>query len=816
MRFALVYLLLLLITTPIFAQQVTLSGKITDEHGKPIPFTSVYIQNTTQGASANSEGDYSLQLKPGQYTIQYKAVGYKQESRKIDLTQSKTLNLTLSIEFYQLQSVAINGNGEDPAYAIIRKAIKKRKSYLNEVKAYTCDVYIKGLQKLLDAPKKFLGQDVGQVTREIGLDSNRRGIVYLSESQSKYSFMAPDKVHEEMISSKVSGSNRAFSFNRASDMRVNFYENFEKWDGISLRPLISPIADNALFYYNYKYIGATVENGNTINKIKVIPRRAHDPCFEGYIYIQEDSWRLVGLDLFITKKANISFADTIKINQQFVPVSNKAWMTSTIRLDFTGGLLGFKLGGYFISVYKNYDLDPAFNKKDFNEVLRITNGINKKDSTYWNQQRPIPLTNEEKTDYERKEVLAKKRESKPYLDSLDKANNKFKLVNLALTGINLRNRYKKEYYHFDPIATTFQFNTVQGFAFNYNAGYTKVIDTVNNRAYKLGANIGYGFSDHILNGGISAIIPVNQFAFGLNAGSDVVDMNELKPISTLSNTVHGLFVRENYEKFYQKQFVSASFGGRIAGGWQANATAEWANRNWLPNTSAFTFAHNNRVYTSNNPLLPGQDVPLFLENQSLKISLRTTYDFSSKYETYPNGKRYLPSPYPTIGLNFTRGIKNILGSDVDYDKLSADISKSDISMGIYGTSSFYIGAGKFLSANSLYYPDYNQFRGNEGLFYRGGISSFLLLNYYTYSTRTQYIEGHFEHNFSGFITNKIPLIRKLKLQEILHLNYLSSPELKNYYELGIGVQYFNLRILYGTSYNSGSNVHSAIRLGVSL
>jgi hypothetical protein len=214
-------------------------------------------------------------------------------------------------------------------------------------------------------------------------------------------------------------------------------------------------------------------------------------------------------------------------------------------------------------------------------------------------------------------------------------------------------------------------------------------------------------------------------------------------------------------------------------------------------------------------LLPAQNVPLFPENQSFKIILRTTYDFSDKYETYPAGRRYLPSPYPTIGLSYTEGIKGVLGSDVDYSKLSADVSKSNIYTGILGYTSFYFGAGKFLNTNSLFYPDYKQFAGNEVLFYKSGPSSFLLLNYYIFSTYTQYIEGHYEQNFSGFFLNKIPLIRKLKLQEILDVNYLSTPTIKNYTELGVGIQYLNFRLMYGRSYNSGSNTNSAIRLGVS-
>src|SRR5665213_4430024 len=248
--------LFLFISLHVFSQQITIKGKITDEHNQAIPFASVYIRNTTRGTSANSEGEYTLQVKPGACDVQYKAVGYKQESRKLSLTANLVINVILTAEAYQLKDVVISAGGEDPAYAIIRKTIKKRKTHLNEVNAYTCLVYIKGLQKLLAAPKKFMGIDVQKAARENGLDSNRRGIVYLSESESKHSFMKPDKTHEEMISSKVSGSNRAFSFNRASDLEVNFYKNIQDWEGLSNRPLISPIADNALFYYHYKYIGS--------------------------------------------------------------------------------------------------------------------------------------------------------------------------------------------------------------------------------------------------------------------------------------------------------------------------------------------------------------------------------------------------------------------------------------------------------------------------------------------------------------------------------------------------------------------------------
>ncbi|QKJ31211.1 carboxypeptidase-like regulatory domain-containing protein [Mucilaginibacter mali] len=802
----------------LFAQQSGVSGLITDEAGRPVPFVSVHIKGTTRGTSANSEGRYTLPLPTGEYELLYKAIGFKQGSKTITIKGAETVNIQLKTETYELKNVTIRAGAEDPAYAIIRKAIKKRKGYLNEVKAFSCDVYIKGLQKLLDAPKRFLGRDINEVAREAGLDSNRRGIIYLSESESKYSFKRPNEEHEEMISSKVSGNNRAFSFNRASDFKVNFYENLLDWDGLSNRPFVSPIADNALFYYNYKYMGFTTENGETINKIKVIPKRAHDPVFDGYIYIIDDSWRLHSVDLSMSKRSNIFLLDTLKINQQFLPVDKNAWMPSSVKFEFTGGFLGFKFGGYFIGIFKNYDIEPGFAKNSFNEVMRITKGVNKKDSTYWQNSRPIPLTDEEITDYKKKDKLAARRESKPYLDSIDAKRNKFNIGKLIIgSGYSHYNRYDRESYHFNSLSQSLLFNTVEGFAIDYGAGFRKQIDSNTNRNLNLAGKIRYGFANQKWHGSIYGNISNRELSFNWAAGSDVVDMNDRQPISPWWNTTHSLLFRQNFEKLYDKQFANLGINTRVIGTWTAGINAEYANRKWLPNASNYSiFNPGNRQYTSNNPLQPNADVPLFAENQSFKVTLRTSYDFSNKYSTYPNGRRYEPSKYPRVDLNFTHAFSNVFGSDVDYSLVNADITKSNMNLGMLGKTSFYIGAGKFLSAKSLTYVDYRHFSGNEIRFYTADINKFMLLDYYTYSTPDQYLEGHFEQNFSGFFLNKLPLIRKLKLQEIVDVNYLTTPALHNYTELGFGVQYLGFRVMFAKSFNTGDNLSNALRIGVKL
>src|SRR3546814_5114062 len=78
------------------------------------------------------------------------------------------------------------------------------------------------MQRMDDAPEKFLGMDVG---RALELDSNNRGIVYLSESQSELFVRERDAYKEVVYSSRVAGNNNGFSFNEASDLLFSFYPN---------------------------------------------------------------------------------------------------------------------------------------------------------------------------------------------------------------------------------------------------------------------------------------------------------------------------------------------------------------------------------------------------------------------------------------------------------------------------------------------------------------------------------------------------------------------------------------------------------------
>jgi len=53
-------LLLVLITQSAFAQDKTVSGKVSDESGLPIPGANVLISGTTSGIQTDFDGNFSI------------------------------------------------------------------------------------------------------------------------------------------------------------------------------------------------------------------------------------------------------------------------------------------------------------------------------------------------------------------------------------------------------------------------------------------------------------------------------------------------------------------------------------------------------------------------------------------------------------------------------------------------------------------------------------------------------------------------------------------------------------------------------------
>ena len=105
------YLLLLIPSRLIFAQQVDVRGVVTDStSGERLPFINVVIQNTSKGAATNINGFYLIpNVPPGTYEIAASAVGYKRNVRLVSIKGDGpvTLNFRLSPVSVELDEVVV-------------------------------------------------------------------------------------------------------------------------------------------------------------------------------------------------------------------------------------------------------------------------------------------------------------------------------------------------------------------------------------------------------------------------------------------------------------------------------------------------------------------------------------------------------------------------------------------------------------------------------------------------------------------------------------------------------------------------------------
>ena len=99
---------LLFFAVGVFAQQKTITGTVTDNSGVPLPGVNVVVKGTTNGASADFDGNYSISASEGQ-TLVFTSIGYKM--KEIQIGASSTYDISLEEDSALLDEVVVVGYG---------------------------------------------------------------------------------------------------------------------------------------------------------------------------------------------------------------------------------------------------------------------------------------------------------------------------------------------------------------------------------------------------------------------------------------------------------------------------------------------------------------------------------------------------------------------------------------------------------------------------------------------------------------------------------------------------------------------------------
>lgn len=765
----------------IASDYVKLRGKVSD--GKdPLPFTHIRLAGSLEGTIANDSGYFELDVRKRDVELVFSQVGYKTKEVKVGSAQmGNFLDVKMSNESRMLKEVVVTASYADPALEIMKKALNRKKDYQNEMNGFSAKAYIRSRQYLEQLPEKMpllIGKNAFP----------EKGIFELSETMSEIHYQRrPHKYKEKVLSSvnKVRSETRPFSWHRASYMGVDMYEKFVRLGG--QRTMVSPLADNAFFFYNFTYQGSKEEEGHLIHKIELQAKRTSDPAFNGFVYVVDSTWDVSAVDL-VAQPAGLRFLTGASISQKFLPVDSGFWLPVSQNKKLKARVLGVELISDDDILYSDYYVNPTFSKKFFQtSAFEIALDANRKDSIYWKEQRPLVITDHEASFY---------KDSLEMEGSENARRNRFTFDN-AFGGFKTKGTdAKKAYIRVHGLLQAINFNSVEGwnidFAWSYKTPATNV-----KKDFTFSGNLRYGFSNSRFNAkaGVQKDLDKTRFQWiNIEGGKYVFQFNERNPITPLVNSLYTLFLRENYLKIYEKVYGRVIYHQELTNGLYAYTSFQVEERMPLINTSNYSF-RGSEGFTSNDPQDALNTTASFTTHQAAIFQIGAKFNFIQKYELVGGRKVVRGSDTPTLGFVYKKALEGISAQAVGYDKVDVFVlGKKDV--GLVGRSHYFLNGGKFYNTKKLEFMDFQHFNGNQTdvILNQPSVAtdfyttrSFRLLDYYSESTSKEYIELHYQHNFNGFILNKIPVVRKAKLKSVVGYSFLRNDQ-GNYTEAFLGVQ----------------------------
>jgi len=335
-----------------------------------------------------------------------------------------------------------------------------------------------------------------------------------------------------------------------------------------------------------------------------------------------------------------------------------------------------------------------------------------------------------------------------------------------------------------------EYNSVEGLSVNLEQVFD-IRPTKGKNNYSIAWYNRYGFSNTHFNSYAEFTIRPKEENYRnryliLSGGKRVSQFNHDNPITPLANEASTLLFKKNYIKLYENWFGNIEYNNRFENGIRWNVQATYEDRIPLENTTDFSFFYKDRVLTPNHPY--ELDSISFNRHQALSAGIVLTYQPGQKYIQFPNSKMPLGSKYPTLELEYTKGFKNILGSDVDYDKWKFSVF-DNMNFKLLGEFRYRFIIGGFLNDNHVEIPDLQHFNGNLTIYNFKYLNSFQLAPYYQYSNSASfYAVGHVEHHFNGLLTNKVPLLNTLKWNLVIGSNAFYINRNTYYLEAFAGIE----------------------------
>lgn len=782
-------LVFLLIIASTALAQTEHHGQVLDAISKEtIPFAtlSYSVDQSGYGTTADIDGSFELIITHSVDSIMVSHLGYTPIYIKTKSLKKRNNKIYLSPHTTQIKEIVITGkkekysNRDNPAVELIRKVVDKKNE--NQIINYSPLEYRSHNKSLLAADGvsqreiKLLGLgSVSELMKDVEpnyFGSNNYLPIYFLEEISMLYAESRGPIQEQRLAIQDIELMEVLDHDKAREIRETIFSRINIYDdhiNILGNQIMSPLNSLSPSFYKFFIKDTIIKYDRECIVLDFIPRNLYDLGFLGDLYISNDGkYQVLGVEMSLPEKANINFVDKISFTQSFsfdsLDISGEKKEIGYTQEDAVHARLkiyGAKLYGYSINTYTKPRFqsfsplkDSELSQYKIDDLTRIS-----------------PLTEMESKTYQ-------------LPDSLNKIGW-FRVLKF------LSESFYQGYFvagplAFGPLDNIYSFNSTEGNRFRFSG---KTNHKFSRRLY---ANwmIAYGTKDKKF-----------KYDFDIKYSFNTQGKNPMH------YPAHYIGARINHNTMLQSRRINTSNYDRISHSITNIVDLKLA----MEKQYYFEWYKVFRKGVMINPYLKFQNISPYgdwnIDNkvegfEYNRLGLNFSIALNGKIIPKPRSRYKKSGNNTNLGFNYEYGFENT--------HLLVVKANRRLSLMPLGHSNIYIEGGRIWGEIPSPYLFINP-TFNNIVYSRLSFNLMQPLEFHS----DKFVQLMAFHNFGGFIFNKIPLIRRLKLREEINfkLAYGSLSEENQfmidnnpsrsfdstpYIETGVGIQ--NLFKIIGIDY----------------
>ncbi len=404
--------------------QTRVSGVVTDAStGEALPYVSIYFPGTQIGTTSNLEGHFSLEASGSYSNVGFQMLGY--ETFIYNIRPNSTthdIQIKMNPDTYGIQAVVVKPKRRrdrvyrrrgNPAVELVRNVIAhKEENHVQSTPGYKVDNY----EKLIMSLDKF----------DVDFENNRFWSKfpfmekYVDTAQFKNTPVLTVSLRENLSTTWYQGDpkrertwverRRSLGLDEPLDaggfgtnIKAIFADSdiYEDNMEVLLNRFVSPISSSlATTYYKY-YISDTLKvDGVECIDLTFVPFNSESFSFTGHLYVVNDStYAVKKYSLGIPAHINLNFVSNLAIEETFEKMENGTWASKEKNTYARFYIFKWmrELYAHKKIVHHDYDFtqthipDSLLSQPD--EV--IANKDWWRPDEWWADRRPVPLTGKE-------------------------------------------------------------------------------------------------------------------------------------------------------------------------------------------------------------------------------------------------------------------------------------------------------------------------------------------------------------------------------------------------------------------------------------